>query len=140
MTMDNIGLFQGLSAKMDYLHKRQSVIAQNVANADTPNYIPKDLKEVDFGSVLQASQGKRQVQPVRLNGTSGDHFSARSQVDSSYSETKQDHVYEVSPSGNAVIMEEQMMNAAKNTMDYNLMTTVYQKNVGMIRMAIGQSR
>ena len=43
MTTQDIGLFKALGAKMDYLGQRQRVIAQNVANADTPNYRPNDL-------------------------------------------------------------------------------------------------
>ncbi|MCB0376336.1 MAG: hypothetical protein KDD04_10490, partial [Sinomicrobium sp.] len=53
---------------------------------------------------------------------------------------EQKTTYEVAPVGNAVIVEEQMMNAAKTTMDYNLMTTLYQKNVGMIRTALGRGQ
>ena len=40
MTIDNIGLFQALGAKMDYLGQRQRIISQNVANSDTPGYQP----------------------------------------------------------------------------------------------------
>ncbi|MDP7142886.1 MAG: flagellar basal body protein, partial [Alphaproteobacteria bacterium] len=64
MTIDNIGLFQGLSAKMRYLNQRQTVISQNIANADTPNYKPQDLKPIDFGAVLESAQGK--TKSVRL--------------------------------------------------------------------------
>ena len=49
----------------------------------------------------------------------------------------QRQVYEVAPAGNAVILEEQMLKSSENNMDYNLMTTLYQKNVGLIRAALG---
>ena len=140
MTIDNIGLFQGLSAKMAYLHKRQAVLAQNVANADTPNYIPRDLQEVDFSSVLDSVNSKAN-RIVQLEGTSSKHMNPRNSIEmGDFRARVQSDVYEISPSGNAVIMEEQMMKAAQTTMDYNLMATIYQKNVGMLRTAIGQNR
>ena len=40
--LDNIGVLQGISGKMGWLNQRQTIIAQNVANADTPRYVPHD--------------------------------------------------------------------------------------------------
>jgi flagellar basal-body rod protein FlgB len=51
---------------------------------------------------------------------------------------KQKETYEVAPAGNAVIMEEQLINANKTNMDYALMTNLYQKNVTMIQTALGR--
>ena len=136
MTIENIGLFQGLSAKMRYLNQRQTVISQNIANADTPNYKPQDLKPIDFGAVLESAQGK--TKSVRLGGTDSEHFSARGKVLDDFSAKKQSHAYEVSPSGNAVILEEQMMKAAQTTMDYTMTSNLYMKNMNMLRTAIGQ--
>ena len=48
----------------------------------------------------------------------------------------QKKTYETKPDGNGVVLEEQMVKSAQNTMDYNLMTTLYEKNVGLIRTAI----
>lgn len=134
MTIQNIGLFQALGAKMDYLNQRQSVIAQNVSNADTPGYRPKDLEKVDFSTMLKAQSGKKSVSVATTDD--GHLPNAMNSVDPKAH--KQRHTYEVAPAGNAVIMEEQLINAGKNTMDYNLMLNVYQKQVGMMRMALGR--
>lgn len=48
--------------------------------------------------------------------------------------------YEVAPAGNGVILEEQMTKASRTTMDYNLMTSLYQKHVAMMRTALGSGR
>ena len=135
MTIQDIGLFQALSAKMGYLNQRQSVIAQNVANSDTPGYRPKDLVEVDFSSMLKAQMGGTKT--VAVSTTNEGHLpNANSQIN--VNAKKQKDTYEVAPSGNAVIMEEQLMKAGQNNMDYNLMINVYQKQVGMMRMALGR--
>ena len=44
MTLDDIPLFATLKSRLGYLADRQQVIAQNVANTDTPGFTPSDLK------------------------------------------------------------------------------------------------
>lgn len=133
MTTQNIGLFKGITAKMQFLDQRQRVIAQNVANADTPGYRPHDLKDVDFGRVLTKATKENRLRPVTTNNG---HLAAHNEVESPKNR-RQGMVYEIGPDGNSVILEEQMVKATQTAMDYNLMTTLYQKNVGMLRTAIG---
>jgi flagellar basal-body rod protein FlgB len=134
MTTQDIGLFKALGAKMDYLGQRQRVIAQNVANADTPNYRPNDLKPADFSSMLKSVSPS---QSVKINATNPMHMGAGGSEGVNAKEAAQKTVYEVAPAGNSVIMEEQMLNSGRTVMDYNLMTSLYQKNVGMIKIALG---
>ncbi len=134
MTTQNIGLFKGLVAKMDYLDQRQRVLAQNIANADTPDYQPHDLVPVDFSKVLHEVDGKVRI---HQETTHARHMVAGGELRDPENREKK-HVYEVAPAKNAVIIEEQMIAAARTTMDYNLMTNLYQKNVNMIRTALGR--
>ena len=136
MTTQNIGLFKALNAKMHYLDTRQKVLAQNVANADTPGYVPKELGKVDFGSVLQ---NVTKDNGVRVRTTSAMHMPPENQVDDPKNRAAR-LVYEVAPEGNEVSLEEQMVKSSQNTMDYNLMTTLYQKNVNMIKTVLGTAR
>ncbi len=133
MTTQNIGLFKALGAKMDYLSQRQRIISQNVANADTPNYRPQDLKPVDFGAVLKGVSGHK---GVRMEATNPMHVGAEGKVADPKS-GKQKQVYEVAPDGNSVVMEEQMLNANDTMMQYNLATSLYQKNVRLMKIALG---
>lgn len=136
MTTENLGLFQALGAKMSYLDQRQRVLSQNIANANTPNYKPQDLTKVDFGTVLKDVTSSNVLRPETTNPQ---HMPAASEIRSP-DERKMKKTYDVVPTGNAVILEEQMVNSAQNVTDYNLMTSLYQKNVGMIRTAIGTGR
>jgi len=144
MTTQGLGLFQALSAKIDYLNQRQSVIAQNIANADTPGYRPEDLTKVDFSSLLGASgnlssqSGVKSLPEVSMVATDSQHLGGASQ-NVNVKERPQKDTYEVAPAGNAVVIEEQLVNSSQNVMDYNLMLNIYQKQVGMIRTAIGAS-
>jgi flagellar basal-body rod protein FlgB len=133
MTTQDISLFKAIGAKMDYLNQRERIISQNVANADTPDYRPQDLKPVDFGTVLKSITGSKNV---ALEATNPMHVGFQGKIAEPKS-GKQKMVYEVAPDGNSVIMEEQMINANQIVMDYNLMSTLYQKNVGMIKTALG---
>lgn len=135
MTTQNIGLFKALGAKMDYLSQRQRIISQNVANADTPNYRPQDLKPVDFGTVLK-DVSKSKTSGVQMVSTNAMHVGGGNEV-AAAKEGKQKKVYEVAPDGNAVIMEEQMLKSGQTIMDYNLVTSLYQKNVSLIKTALG---
>lgn len=134
MTTQNIGLFKAIGAKMNYLDQRQRVIAQNIANADTPSYQPKDLLPVDFGRVLKEVTNEP---VVRAETTNKLHMPPANEIEAPENR-EQKKVYEEAPAGNAVILEEQMVKSARNQMDYNLMTNLYQKNVSMIRMALGR--
>ena len=134
MDLKNIALFQAMGAKMNYLSTRQGVIAQNIANADTPDYRPRDLTKVDFGAVLQEVTGSKKV---RMEKTASGHMLPGGDIDDPKNR-KSRFMYEVAPDDNGVIIEEQMIKASQTTMDYNLMTNLMRKNVGMIQTALGR--
>ncbi len=142
MTTENIALFKGMGAKMQYLNHRQRIIAQNIANADTPGYKPHDLTEVDFGSVVkrvEKSSGNSSAPSKSLamaTSESGHMVNSGQQVTK---DQKQRESYEVAPAGNAVIMEEQMVKSQETVMDYSLMTNLYKKNVGLIMTSLGKN-
>lgn len=136
MTTENLTLFKALGAKMGYLNQRQRVISQNIANADTVDYRPQDLKDVDFGRVLRKITESNNIQ---LDTTNKGHMPPPNEI-ADPKEAKQRKTYEVAPDGNAVIMEEQMIKAGKTSLDYNLIASLYQKNMGMIRTALGRGQ
>lgn len=136
MTTENLGLFQAMSSKMQYLDQRHRLIAQNIANADTPGYEPRDLKPVDFATVMKSVVKPSELLPAT---TQAGHMKPGGEV-ANPKTADQRQVFEVAPSGNAVILEEQMTKSSENMVDYNLMTTVYKKNVAMIKAAIGAGK
>jgi flagellar basal-body rod protein FlgB len=118
---------------MRWLSSRQGVLSQNIANADTPKYRPKDLKEVDF---RKPEIGKPfQVELTRTNEA---HFS-RSGETSDFRSDRDRKPYETLPTGNAVVLEEQLMKVAQNKHDYELMTRLYRKHIQMFQIALGRN-
>lgn len=136
MTIQNIGLFQAMNAKMNYLAQRQTVISQNIANADTPGYQPKDLEKVDFGKFLTKLIKEKNFS-VSMVTTDEGHLPPSSN-EASMREQAQKRTYEVAPSGNAVILEEQLMKSNDVQLNYNMMVNLYRSNVDMIRTALGK--
>lgn len=121
---------------MNYLDQRQKVLSQNIANANTPNYRPKDLTKVDFSTVLKGVTSDNAIRPETTNAL---HMPSPSGIDAADSR-KMKKTYDVAPTGNAVILEEQMVNSSQTMTDFNLMTSLYQKNVNMIRISLGVGR
>lgn len=138
MTLENITLFQAAGAKMGYLSQRQEVISRNIANADTPGYRAHDVTEPDFSSVLR-NVDKEPGPIVSPSLTHQRHIMPPGEFTAT-EVRKQDSFYEVAPSGNAVIIEEQMVKANQVNIDHNLMVNIMRKNVGMIRTALGVGR
>lgn len=126
---------------MQYLNARQNVISQNIANSDTPNYKPKDLKPVDFGAVLDNVTKKNNagnVGSVHMVATSAGHLGGAENTERSKARAQRE-TYEVAPEGNAVIVEEQLLKAGETVMNYTMMSNLYQKQIGMLRTALGQT-
>ena len=120
-----------IAKRMQWLTARQNVLTKNIANADTPNYVPRDLKDGSFTRALS-----RQSQPIRPTATNSSHIQGVSLRDPDGRAREQEELYETAPAGNAVVIEEQLVNMTQNQTDFQTMTQLYRKHVAMIRMAL----
>lgn len=128
------GLFDILGMRMDYLKQRQAVIAQNVSNADSPGYKAHDL--VSFTKALKGVG----VHPVEIAQTNEAHISPNGRaIASGFGDNHKAKTYEVLPTGNSVVLEEQMMNVAQTNNDYQVAATLYRDAVSMMKMALGKT-
>jgi flagellar basal-body rod protein FlgB len=132
MNLDQIPLFAMLRGKLGYLNQRQKLIAQNVANADTPGYAPSDLKPFTFAQALEAPlAASSSLATTRTNAA---HLSGKT-------ETKPAWKSEVTPDsearldGNQVVLEEEMIKMNEARMDYDAAIGLYQQSLQMIRTA-----
>lgn len=141
MSLDNIGLFKVIDEKMNWLGQRQKVIAQNIANSDSPSYQPQQISEFSFREALR---GAPMAQPNASTGksavatTTQGHLGALQGENGEAREKDQKRVYETAPDGNAVIIEEQMMKASETAMEYQTMANLYKKNFDLMMVAIGK--
>jgi flagellar basal-body rod protein FlgB len=135
MDLSRIPLFAALKTKMTWLNERQSVLAQNVANADTPAYRAKDLKPLDFKAMVAGA-----APGVRLATTDPRHIAMGAADDAAGFKTDSSKPFEVSPSGNGVSLEEQMMKVTETRASYEMALNLYQKQIGMLRTALGRGQ
>ena len=139
MTIENIGLFQALNANMRYQSQRQKVISQNVANADTPGFVSKDLGKVNFSKMLANLNNDSKTPSITMATTRAGHIDPMG-VPPNVKEAKNKSPYEVNPSGNGVDLEEQMIKSNEVQMNYDLMLNLYRSNLDMIRTSLGKNK
>ena len=132
MELTNLPMFGLLRNRMNWLGQRQEVLAQNVANADTPNYSSHDLKAFDFRQVVNDSG--RDQSGVALRRTNVAHIqvgTAGGRGDFGSGEVRDP--YETAPDGNAVVIEEQMVKMNETVTNHNLITQIYKKQMLMFK-------
>ncbi len=141
MGPDDIPLFGMLKSRLGYLAERQKVVAQNVANADTPGYAPQDLKAYSFQASLM-NQGSGEVYRggraaptggVTMIATSASHLAPSNAPSAWRATTAADS--ETTLNGNAVNLEDQMLKMTDTRMNYDAAVTFYQKSLALLRMA-----
>ena len=142
MAIGDLKLMDTLRTKMQWHQARQRVLAENVANADTPRYRGKDLKAPDLPGAAGASLSGRpsasgaRVASVSLAVTQPGH-SAGSGGSRGFKADATPR-FEVTPNGNAVDLEEEMAKSAENQLDYQTATSLYQQSMSLIRTALGR--
>ena len=134
MASHSLSLFDAIAKRMSWLGQRQDVLAKNIANADTPDYAAKDLDEGAFRRVLAGAS--RSLGPVRPVATHPGHIARPPAGAEARPAEVIEAADEASPSGNAVVLEEQLMKVARTQMDYQTMTNLYRKHMSMFRTAL----
>ena len=129
MPISDIPILSMLRMRMQWQQARQEVLAENVANADTPNYHARDLAPPDFSRDLSVASS------VGLVRTDPGHIAGQSGGDSPFA-TDASARYEIRPRGNAVSHEDEMMKMGTNQMDYEAVTSMYTHSLGLIKMAL----
>ncbi|KMO33366.1 flagellar basal body rod protein FlgB [Methylobacterium tarhaniae] len=134
MSVTDLPLVAMLRNRMQWQQSRQKVLAENVANADTPGFRARDLKAPRFqpdGSVAAAG-----LNGIGMERTSLVHLAGSGQP--APSEERTSTRFEMMPSGNAVSLEDEMLKAADNQGDYQLASLLYRKSLQTLRTAVGR--
>ncbi|MDQ8732747.1 flagellar basal body rod protein FlgB [Bradyrhizobium sp. LHD-71] len=131
MAISDIPGLSALRASMQWHQQRQHLLAENVSNADTPNYQARDLVRPDAEAL-----GKGARPPLTMVRTDPGHigFSAG---DTSFALDRKAS-FETRPTGNAVSLDDEMLKVASNQMDYQAATSLYTRSLGLLKTAIGK--
>lgn len=114
--------------RLHWLDRRQSVLAQNVANADTPGFRPRDL--TPFQRELE---GQRRLVLARTSAAHG----AGSPLAALNARTDR-LAAEVAPDGNAVSLDREALRIAETDTAHQLAMAVHRSFMGMFRLTLGR--
>jgi flagellar basal-body rod protein FlgB len=121
-----------LNTRLDWLNDRQRLLAENVSNANTPGYRARDLEQPNFQDLL-----RRSVAPVALRTTAGRHLQGVGTTNDVRFKTIESDVIG-DKSGNSVRLEDEMMKVSQTAADHELMSNLYKKGMGMLRIALSR--
>ena len=132
MNLPEVPLLAMLRERMTWLHQRQDILAQNVANADTPNYAARDLKPLNFEDALGAasSGGGMRTTNVRHISLSPSHASKFEDHETPDQET--------GPNGNSVSLEMEMIKVSDTQAQFQAAANLYAKAMTLMKTAIGR--
>lgn len=128
MDLNNLTVFSLANQDMKYLTERQKILAGNVANANTPGYLAKDLKKPNFSDELNSALQMTVTNEKHFTGLGGSSLSAR--------------VYTPKPTqpltidGNGVVLEDQLNEISKDKGEYTRVMTLYNTYKNMIKTAV----
>ena len=126
---EQLEVFRMSSAMAAHAGQRQAVISQNVANADTPGYIAKDIP--NFKTAYQAeptSSMQRATRYLHLNGsTSGFMHLESFEVEA-----------ESAPNGNAVSLETEILKSVDAKRQHDRALAIYKSALSVLRTAISK--
>lgn len=106
--------------RLAWIDQRQRVLAQNIANVNTPGYVAKDV--VPFNEVLASQPGGGTMRPAARMVAAKDGTSSGQSID-----------------GNGVALDEQLEKVAEADTAQQLASNLYKKYLGLFKTAIGRS-
>jgi len=121
-----MAIFAISTQRMEWLSARQSAIASNIANADTPGYRARDV--APFSSYLDGSQFDLAVtSPDHQSTNSGQRFPVQTSARSGG---------EVKHSGNTVSLERELIRAGQVQSDHTLAASIVKSFHQMLASAV----
>lgn len=133
MSIGDMTLLATVRKRLAWLTQRQEVLAQNIANADTPKYRASDLKPFQFKEIL-----RRESAQLNMVSSTSNHLPGQRKRIRDFSEQIERLPFETSPNGNSVILEEQMAKVNESQISHRFTTNIYKKHMQMFMMALGR--
>lgn len=135
MNLPDVPLLSLLKERMSWLSARQDTLSQNVANADTPKYVARDLKPLDFQTLVknaskpESTAGQLMVdnpRQIQISAPASPGYDGYDAPDT-----------ESSPAGNSVSLEAEMIKVSDTQSQFQAASNLYAKALSLMRTAIG---
>ena len=124
---DRIETLRMASSLTAHAAERQKLIAQNVANADTPGFRARDL--AGFAEAYR-SRVSAEMRGTRAGHLTGITWGGAAPV--------KDDGGEPAPNGNTVSLEEEMFRIAETRRDFDVSLAVTRSAMSLIRTSLGR--
>ena len=131
MDMKSLSIVDVANRKLSYLNERQKVIAANVANANTPNYLVQDVEEPDFAAQVNAAANRR----MEMLTTNEKHIASVQRDSGRFKIYTPEPDTALTIDGNGVVLEDQLNEASKVRSEYDRILTIYNKYKTMLQTA-----
>jgi flagellar basal-body rod protein FlgB len=125
MDIADLPLFALADKRLAWVDTRQSLLAQNIANADTPHYQSRDVKPFAL-ALAQAGVALARTNPAHLAPPRNGAFGASALI------------AELSPDGNAVSLDKELVKVADTDGVHELVTNLNKKYQNLLRTTIGR--
>jgi len=135
-SLPDLPIFSVLRERMAWLNQRHTVLSDNVANADTPGYVARDLKPLDFAKELQSATIAQKLPGLTV--TDPRHIVANTATGNSEFSISDTPDVEANPNGNAVSLEQEMIKVSDTQMQFQAAANLYGKAMTLMKTAIGQ--
>jgi flagellar basal-body rod protein FlgB len=127
---EKLAVFQGAYAMARHAGARQAVVAQNMANADTPGYRARDI--TPFSELV--TQGGTGFAPRRTR--EGHLLEQGDSVDASARTAPEGGP--ANPNGNSVSLEAEMLKAVDVKRQHDRALAIYKSSLGILRTSLGK--
>ena len=107
---------------------RMAVIAENIANADTPGYKAKDIPP--FSEVYEAAG-------MELRATRPGHLAGPAPASQPVPDIQRGHE---APNGNSVSLEAEMVKSVEARQSHEMALAIYRATSDVVRASLGRSR
>lgn len=131
MTIKRVDITKNITYAMQYTAEKQKVIAGNIAQANIPGAKSKTLKPIDFKKLL--ANTKRN--DFNLKITSPTHIKGKERPDY-FDVIDNPNANEMTPSGNNIVLADEMKSASDNNVNYTEFTRMFSKFMGMLKSTI----
>ncbi len=125
-----LAIFESAHAMAMHAGQRQAVIAQNVANADTPGYVARDIPKFTevYAPASDGAFSQRATRAAHLHGSLAGSGQANMIEDQTFA----------APDGNSVSLETEMLRATDAKRQHDRSLAIYKSAMTILRSSLGR--
>ncbi|WP_147111890.1 FlgB family protein [Tateyamaria sp. syn59] len=126
----NLTIFETAHAMAVHAGQKQAVIAQNIANADTPGYVARDIPNFaeTYAPASSGAVSQRATRSEHMHGSPIGDVRAMLQEDRSFA----------APDGNSVSIETEMLRATDAKRQHDRSLAIYKSTLTILRASLGR--